>query len=111
MTVLWRVRRPLAVLGALAMTISTGLGAFHFGVAKKWWDGPRTCSGAAPADLSTEALLDQVLNAPIVRCDEAVWDLWGITMAGWNAVISLGLALLWIFAALPRTPTRHLAPQ
>ncbi len=110
MTVLWRQRRVLAVLGALAMVVSTGLGAFHAGVEQGWWKGPSTCSGVAPGELSTDELLDQIMAAPLVRCDEIVWELFGITMAGWNALISAGLVVLWIFAAYPRTPTRHVAP-
>ena len=109
-TVLWRYRRALSGVGAVLMAVSVGLGVFHVGVEQRWWDGPTTCSGADPSALSTEELLASIMEAPLVRCDEIVWDLWGITMAGWNALISLALALLWIFAMLPRTPTRHVAP-
>ena len=51
------------------------------------------------------------MEAPVVLCDQIVWDLFGITMAGWNAIISTGLAVLWIFAAYPKTPTPHVAPN
>lgn len=110
LTVLWRQRRVLAALGAATMTVSFGLGVFHAGVEQGWWKGPSTCTGAAPGDVSTDQLLDQIMEAPLVLCDQIVWELFGITMAGWNAIISLGLALLWVFAAYPRTPTRHVAP-
>ena len=110
MTVLWRFRRPLSVLGFLTMLTSTGLAVFHAGVEQQWWEGPSTCVGTDPGSMNSEDLLNTLMQAPIVRCDEIVWDLWGITMAGWNALISLGLALLWIFAALPKTPTRHVVP-
>ncbi|MEM9141166.1 MAG: disulfide bond formation protein B [Pseudomonadota bacterium] len=110
MTVLWRVRRGVAAVGAVVMVASAGLGLFHAGVEQRWWQGPASCSGADPGALSTEALLDALMEAPMVRCDEIVWDLFGLTMAGWNALISVGLALLWGFAAWPKTPTRHVAP-
>ncbi|MEM1161147.1 MAG: disulfide bond formation protein B [Pseudomonadota bacterium] len=110
MTLLWKHRRPVAALGAVAMGISTGLGVFHAGVEQKWWDGPGSCSGVNPAAVSSEQLLQTLMEAPLVRCDEIVWDLFGLTMAGWNAIISAGLALLWLFSALPRTVTRHVAP-
>lgn len=110
MTVLWRFRRPLSALGFLTMVTSAGLGAFHAGVEQQWWEGPTTCVGTDPGSMNSEDLLNTLMQAPMVRCDEIVWDLWGITMAGWNALISLGLALLWIFAALPKTPTRHVVP-
>ncbi|MEO1490879.1 MAG: disulfide bond formation protein B [Pseudomonadota bacterium] len=110
MTVFWRARRPLSVLGGAVMAVSAGLGVFHAGVEQLWWEGPGSCSGADPTALSTEDLMAQIMNAPLVRCDEIVWDFLDITMAGWNAIISAGLAVLWIFAAIPRTPTRHTAP-
>ena len=110
MTVLWRFRRPLSALGFLTMLTSAGLGVFHAGVEQQWWEGPTTCVGTDPGSMNSEDLLNTLMQAPMVRCDEIVWDLWGITMAGWNALISLGLALLWIFAALPKTPTRHVVP-
>ena len=111
MTVLWRLRRPLALAGALTMAVSTGLGAYHAGVEQRWWPGPTSCTGVDPAGLTPDELLTQLSHTPLVRCDEIVWDFLGITMAGWNGIISAGLALLWLFAALQRTPTRHASPE
>lgn len=110
MTVLWQQRRVLAGLGAITMAVSAGLGIFHAGVEQKWWEGPGSCSGANPGALSTDQLLDQIMETPLVRCDEIVWDLFGITMAGWNGLVSIGLAVLWFYAAFPKTPTRHVVP-
>ena len=110
MTLLWKTRRPLAALGAVAMAVSTGLGVYHAGIEQDWWEGPTTCTGADATELSTDQLLDQIMEAPLVLCDQIVWDMFGISMAGWNAIISLGLMLLWVFAALPKTPTRYVAP-
>ena len=110
MTVAWRMRRPLAALGAMVMVGNAGLGLWHAGVEQQWWEGPSTCTGAGPADVSTDDLLKQIMEAPLVLCDQIVWDLFGITMAGWNAIFSLGLAVLWIFAAYPKSPTRYVAP-
>ncbi|MDT8344028.1 MAG: disulfide bond formation protein B [Thermohalobaculum sp.] len=94
-TVLWRQRRWLAALGAAAMLVSTGLGIFHAGVEWQWWQGPVTCTAGDITRLSADELMTQILGAPLVRCDEIVWELFGITMAGWNALFSLGLAALW----------------
>ncbi|MFK7943057.1 MAG: disulfide bond formation protein B [Paracoccaceae bacterium] len=110
-TVLWRFRRPLSALAALIVSVGAGIGLYHAGVEQKWWEGPSSCSSLDPNGLSTDELLAQIQGAPLVTCDQVVWDLFGITMAGWNAVISLGLALLWLFAALPRTTTRHIVPD
>ena len=110
-TVLWRFRRPLSAVAALVVAAGAGIGVYHAGVEQKWWEGPSTCTTSDPAGLSTEELLAQIQEAPLVACDQIVWDMFGITMAGWNAIISVGLALLWLFAALPKTTTRHVAPN
>ncbi len=99
-TVLWRYRRPLAVLGMLAMLVSAGLGLYHTGIERGWWEGPDTCTSSDITNLSTDQLMAQIMSAPLVRCDEVAWDLLGLSMASWNAVISLGLAGLWLASAV-----------
>ena len=99
--------RILALLGALAAATTSGIGIYHVGVQRGWWPGPDACSAADPAGLSTGDLLDRILATPIVRCDEVVWEFLSISMAGWNALISAGLVLLWLAAAAaPRTARR-----
>lgn len=110
-TVGWRLRRSLAIVGAAAMAVSVGLAVYHIGVEHLWWAGPSSCTGIDPAGLTADQLLAQLQQAPLARCDEIAWDFLGVTMAGWNAIFSAGLAVLWVFAALPRTPTRHVAPE
>ncbi len=95
-----RIRhRGLAVLGALAALMTAAVGAFHVGVEQGWWEGPSTCSAGPIGGMSADDLLDQIMAAPLVRCDEIAWQMLGLSMAGWNAVLSLGLALLWLVAA------------
>ena len=43
--------------------------------------------------------VDQILAAPVVRCDEVAWSFAGLSMAGWNALLSAGLAVVWLAAA------------
>lgn len=90
--------RAAAALGAFAMLIGAGLGVFHAGVEQGWWQGPSTCAAPAVGDLSTEELLARIMAAPMVRCDEIPWAFAGVSMAGWNAVLSLALALLFLRA-------------
>ncbi|MEM8648285.1 MAG: disulfide bond formation protein B [Pseudomonadota bacterium] len=90
--------RILPLLGAGAALTTAGIGAFHTGVERGWWEGPSTCSSQSIGDLSPEELLDQIMNAPLVRCDEVAWQLLGLSMASWNALFSLGLAALWLMA-------------
>lgn len=92
----------LPLLGAAAALATAGIGLYHTGVERQWWPGPGTCSGGVSAETSTEDLLAQILEAPLVRCDEVAWSMAGLSMASWNAVLSLALAALWLYAATRR---------
>ena len=86
-----RYARPLTLLAALAIAISGSIGVFHAGVELGWWQGLTACSTTATGS-STEELLKSILATPIVRCDQVQWAFLGISMAGWNAIISLTAA-------------------
>ncbi|MHB9878120.1 disulfide bond formation protein B [Pacificimonas sp. ICDLI1SI03] len=90
-----RARGLLIGLAALAMAVSGGIGVLHAGVEYGWWTGPTTCT--APPAVSGDFLAD-IMSAPIVRCDTAPWSLFGISLAGYNALISLigAGAALWM---------------
>ncbi|MGL4320681.1 MAG: disulfide bond formation protein B [Paracoccaceae bacterium] len=91
--------RLLAACGALAALATAGLGVYHTGVERGWWQGPTTCAaGGDIGGMSSEDLLNQILAAPVIRCTDVQWDMLGLSMASWNAVASLGLALVWIVA-------------
>ena len=92
-------RIALAWLGALAALTTAGIGLFHVGVEQGWWEGPTSCTSTGISGLSADELLNQILAAPLVRCDDIAWQLAGISMAGWNAILSLMLAGLWVAAA------------
>lgn len=87
------------LLGAGAAATTAGIGIYHAGVEQRWWAGPDTCTAGPVGGLSPEALMEQILAAPLVRCDEIAWSLAGISMAGWNAILSAGLVLVWLAAA------------
>ncbi|WP_299414517.1 disulfide bond formation protein B [uncultured Sulfitobacter sp.] len=89
----------LAWLGALAALSTALIGMYHVGVEQGWWEGPTSCTSGGVENLSAEQLLNQILAAPLVRCDDIAWQLAGISMAGWNAIVSLVLVALWIKAA------------
>ena len=99
---IWRLgfSRWLALLGMIAALTATGLAIYHAGVEMKLWLGPQHCSGGVSglAQMSTQDLMTALEAAPVVRCDEIAWSLFGISMAGWNAVISAGLSGLWLAA-------------
>lgn len=83
-------------LAGLAILISGLIGAYHAGVEYKWWEGLTTCSSTAGG-----GSLEDILNAPLIRCDEAQWRLFGISLAGFNFLISTAAAIA-IFALLAR---------
>lgn len=88
----------LLVAGALAALTSAGIGIYHTGVERGWWEGPSTCSSGPIGDLTPEQLMEQIMAAPLVRCDEVPWEMLGLSMASWNAVASAGFALIWLVA-------------
>ena len=91
--------RFLPWLGAAAALATAGLGLYHTGVERHWWEGPTTCTSGSIAGVDPKDLLNQILAAPIVRCDEVAWQMLGLSMASWNMLASLVLAGIWIAAA------------
>ena len=88
-------------LGAiLALFATSGIGVFHAGVEQHWWQGPQACSGRVPAGLSAEELKKFLMGARMVRCDEIPWQMWNISMAGWNAILSGTLAIVLSLSVL-----------
>jgi disulfide bond formation protein DsbB len=84
--------RPLLIgLAALAIGISGAIGGFHAGVEYGWWEGLTACSTALPTGGDP---LEAIMNAPITRCDVAPWGLLGISLAGYNFLLSMGSAAL-----------------
>ncbi|WP_415920385.1 disulfide bond formation protein B [Tateyamaria sp. SN6-1] len=94
----------LLAAGALAAFATAGVGGYHVGVEQGWWEGPASCSAQGVGGVDADALFDQIMAAPLIRCDDIAWQFAGLSMAGWNMVISLVLAGLWI-AALRVRPT------
>ncbi|MDO5758933.1 MAG: disulfide bond formation protein B [Rhodobacterales bacterium] len=90
----WSKGSLMPALGALAALVSAGLGAYHTGVERGWWQGPSSCSGGAGGDLLR---MDGPLD--MVMCDTVAWQMLGLSMAGWNMLASLGLAAIWVMAA------------
>jgi disulfide bond formation protein DsbB len=78
----------LVALAALSIMVSGAIGVFHAGVEYGWWPGITTCSTTA-ASVS----LEDIMKAPVIRCDAPQWTLFGVSLAGFNAIISLGAGL------------------
>ncbi len=95
-----KVMRLLTALAAIAIAISGVIGIFHAGVEYGFWEGLTSCSTGAAGPVS----LESIMNAPLIRCDQTQWDLFGISLAGFNAIFSLGGAAL-VLTLLLRRPT------
>jgi len=91
--------RLFILAAALAIAVSGAIGFYHAGVELKIFEGFTTCTSTAHGT-STEDLLKQIVAAPMVRCDQVQWSLFGISLAGWNAILSLGGAAMITFLSL-----------
>jgi len=93
------IARLLPLLGALAALATAAIGAFHVGVEQKWWEGLASCTAGSISGLSTSDLLNPDVDVgAVVRCDEIAWAMFGISMAGWNVILSVLLAMIWVSA-------------
>lgn len=108
-----RLARLILVLVAAIFLVSAGLGAYHAGVEWGFWLGPSDCggAGAGPSAGQVGDFLNQLQTTRVISCTEAAWRFLGLSLAGWNVLISLGLAGLALWAAIgSRTDNRSPAP-
>lgn len=92
-------RRLWIGLAALAVLVSGLIGGYHAGVEYGWWEGLTACANTGRA--AGGSAMEAILNAPVTRCNQAPWALFGISLAGWNFLISTASAIA-IFALLKR---------
>ena len=89
------VSRAFLGLAGAALLIGAGIAAFHAGVEWKFWPGLAECGGSVdPIATNIGDLVSGMETAKIVRCDEPAWVFMGLSMAGWNAIISSLLAAI-----------------
>ncbi len=91
-------RRVWIALAAAGILVSGALGLFHAGVEYGWWEGMTGCTAALGS--GSGSAFDNVMNAPLVRCDTVPWSLFEVSLAGWNFLISTvsGIAILRLLA-------------
>lgn len=94
-----KAMRAQTFLAAIAIAISGLIGIFHAGVEYGLWEGLTTCSTTHSGPIS----LSDIMAAPIIRCDVAQWRLFGISLAGFNAIFSLAAAVLVLTLLRRRT--------
>ena len=94
-------RKALVALAALAIATSGVIAGYHAGVEYTWWDGLTKCTSSVTG--TGKDLLDSIMNAPLIRCDVAPWSLFGISLAGYNFLLSVGGAIV-ILVTIWKTP-------
>ncbi|MGD9617950.1 MAG: disulfide bond formation protein B [Alphaproteobacteria bacterium] len=105
----------VALVLGLVFFVSTGFAFYHLGVEQGWVAGPSACTPAAGGATTLEDMRQRILGAPLVRCDEVQWSLYGVSLAGWNLLASLVMvaicaAVFWYARPVPRTgPVRRAA--
>jgi disulfide bond formation protein DsbB len=103
-----RAPQKLIMVGFIAIVIAAlcnvALGTYHAGVEWHWWAGPTDCTGPLTDLKAGGPLLSQLQSIHIVRCDEAAWRFLGISLAGYNALISLALAAIAAYGLFARRP-------
>jgi disulfide bond formation protein DsbB len=95
--------RSFVWLAALAILVSGGIGFYHAGVEYGIFEGLTQCTANSSGG-SAKDILAEVMNKPLIRCDEVQWSWLGISLAGWNAILSIGFGLLisWLSLRRPR---------
>jgi disulfide bond formation protein DsbB len=86
-----------AWVAILGLASNAGIALFHAGVEQKWWQGLTRCT-APPVAGDAKSMMADILAQPLVRCDAIPWQMFGISMAGWNFIVSLILvgAATWL---------------
>jgi len=91
---------PLTMLAGLLILTSGGIGIFHAGAEYHWWNGPQHCTGLARG--TGTDLMRAILAQPLIRCDVPQWTLFGISLAGFNALFSIAGGLTVLALCLKR---------
>ena len=99
-------RRLLVLVAAALIAVSGIVGVAHAGVEYHWWEGFTACTSGIRATGNSADVLAQIMNAPLIRCDVPQWTLAGISLAGFNAIFSLGGALAIMVLASRRADGR-----
>jgi disulfide bond formation protein DsbB len=93
--------RLWTALAGLAILVSGAIGGFHAGVEYGWWQGITSCARIVPSNPGASAL-EAIMNTPMISCSEAQWRLFGISLAGFNFLISMAAGIAVMVLALRR---------
>ncbi len=89
-------QKYVLLLLALVFAVDAGIAMFHVGVEQRWWEGISTCSSFVGVTDNVNDALDAIMNAPLIRCDEIAWSLFGVSMAGYNFILASALTIFCV---------------
>ena len=103
-----KIGRAANLLLAAVFLCGVALAAYHSGVEWHFWPGPKSCTGGA-VEVSVADMTRLLNGGPVAApaCDKAAWRWLGLSMAGWNVLISLTLTVLSLLAARTPKPEAH----
>ena len=90
-------------VNTLLMALSIIFASYHVGVEQSIFQGPQSCSSSnlsSVSEKSAEALLKEILNTSVIRCNEVTWSFMGLSMATWNLILSIALFIGWTVSTL-----------
>ncbi|AEI38338.1 MAG: disulfide bond formation protein B [Zymomonas mobilis subsp. pomaceae] len=99
-------KKIFTLLAAFSIAVSGVIGAFHAGVEYHWWQGITTCSLPISGN-NTQEMFNAIMKAPFVRCDIPAWTFFGISLAGFNAIFSIGGGVVITLLCLNYLPKRR----
>ena len=88
----------ILLLISLSAIVTGIIGFYHTGIEQGWWSGPLGCSNQFESETDISTLTTLLLETPVVKCDEIVWSLFNISMAGWNSLVSFFIAIFSFFS-------------
>lgn len=91
-------RGALVTLAGIGLIAGAGIAFYHVGVEQHWWAGPAACAGGAQPTSFAE--LQKMMHEPVPRCDEPAWSMLGISMAGYNGLLSLATGVFAVQTGL-----------
>lgn len=89
-------------LMAISFLTTAGIGAYHVGVEQGWWQGTSECGADTSVALSLDELKKQLMSAPLTKCNEVAWEMFGISMAGYNFIFATLMAIFILIAIVKR---------
>ena len=98
------VTMTLLAVVAVIFAVGAGMGVYHSGVEFGWWPGPTDCTGPVSKAVGLDTFLKTLETTKVVRCDEGAMRIFGLSLAAWNAVISVGLTLVATAGAFMAQP-------